>query len=413
MGLLVVFSHSGQALAESEQSNWEWGGFVSQSAVYTSDNSFFSAKTDDHISGEFSETGIIGTGRILNRFDIATQIMSRRAGDISDGNPQIDYLQLTYRFYETMQSTHSVRLGRFKTPLGFYNDTRDVPFTRSGIFLPQGMYWERVRNIRSFINGGQYSLDHRVGLNEFNLRLSYGDLQMDQDEFDAQAGTNGAGTAKVRGLSNIAWIHDYDGGRIRWGLSRMATRMNFIPDSTSLIDSNGNINAFTNEAPIRYELNILSAEYNAEEWSFTLEYMRGKTEIGQFSNFFPEFDDTPVACYGQITYRPTDELEFFVRYEGIENNYKDPRGKEFAQSLRDVLANFNLSEDEFPLSPDYSRYAFDKTLGMGWKPMPGLLLRAEWHHVIGTSWIANYGLNSERLDKEWDLVAIQLSYRFK
>ena len=29
-----------------------------------------------------------------------------------------------------------IRLGRMKTPLGFYNDTLDVPFTRPSILLP-------------------------------------------------------------------------------------------------------------------------------------------------------------------------------------------------------------------------------------------------------------------------------------
>lgn len=141
--------------------------------------------------------------------------------------------------------------------------------------------------------------------------------------------------------------------------------------------------------------------------------MRGVTAVGQFSDFFPAIDDTPEACYGQITYRPTAEFEYFIRYDASVNNYTDPRGEDFAQSLRDVLARFHLSEKDFPLSPSYSRYAFDKTVGMAWRPSSAFLVRAEWHRVIGTSWIASYGLNSEPLDKEWDLVAVQLSYRFK
>ncbi|HET8707384.1 MAG TPA: hypothetical protein VFM46_13855, partial [Pseudomonadales bacterium] len=170
---------------------------------------------------------------------------------------------------------------------------------------------------------------------------------------------------------------------------------------------------FSMEAPVKYQVNIFSAEYNAQYWSYTLEYMRGATKIGQFSNFFPAFNDKPEACYGQITYRPSEAFEYFIRYEGSVSNKGDPRGEAFTQSGRDALARFNLTEKDFPLSPSYSRYAFDKTIGIGWRPQPEFLVRAEWHRVIGTSWIANYGLNSERLDKEWDLVAIQLSYRFK
>lgn len=85
---------------------------------------------------------------------------------------------------------------------------------------------------------------------------------MDQSEFDAQAGTSGAGTARLKSLTDLAFIHDYDGGRIRWGLSRVFTKLKFIPGSTELIDESGNINIFTKAAPIKYEMNILSAEYN-------------------------------------------------------------------------------------------------------------------------------------------------------
>ena len=40
-----------------------------------------------------------------------------------------------------------IRVGRLKNPFGFYNDTRDVAFTRPGILLPQSIYFDRTRNL--------------------------------------------------------------------------------------------------------------------------------------------------------------------------------------------------------------------------------------------------------------------------
>ncbi|HET8706674.1 MAG TPA: hypothetical protein VFM46_10265, partial [Pseudomonadales bacterium] len=197
---LVCFYGAGA----SANADWEWGGFVSQSGIYTSDNSFFGADTDNRVSGEFSENGIIATGAFFDKFDFATQIISRRQGTLANGNPKIDYLQVLYRFDETMNYNQALKLGRFKTPLGFYNETREVPFTRSSIILPQGLYWEKVRNMRSFINGAQYMLDYRSGLSEYYLRASYGQLQVDQTEVNAQAGTEGTTTIKAGNLSNFA-----------------------------------------------------------------------------------------------------------------------------------------------------------------------------------------------------------------
>lgn len=406
---LIICTH-----AQAEPfSDWQWGGFVSQSGVYTSDNSFFGSKSDDHVSGEFSETAIIATGPLFPKVDLATHLISQRAGDMDDGAPRIDHLHLLFHVNDSMNSSHALKLGRFKTPLGFYNETRDVPFTRPSIFLPQGAYWERVRNMRSFINGGQYMFDYRANNGDLSLRASYGKLKVDQSEFDAQAGTDSAGTLDPGNLNNIALFYDHDGGRMRVGFSRMFTKQVFEPYSTSLINPDGSLNVYTKTADTDFSVNILSFEYSGQHWTLTGEYMRGKTETEPFSDFFPALIDYPEAAYLQLSYRMENAVEFFVRYDSLQNNRKDPRGEKFAQSLKNVVEGFGLDPADFPITPPYARYAFDKTIGVSWRPQPNFLLRGEWHRVTGTSWIASYGLNSKPLAKEWDLVAIQLSYRFK
>ena len=51
-----------------------------------------------------------------------------------------------------------------KNPLGFYNDTRDVPFTRPSILLPQSIYFDRTRKLAIAADGvhlyGEYRSDY-------------------------------------------------------------------------------------------------------------------------------------------------------------------------------------------------------------------------------------------------------------
>jgi hypothetical protein len=46
-----------------------------------------------------------------------------------------------------------MRVGRIKTAYGLYNTTRDVPFTRPSIVLPQSIYFERTRNLTVSADG--------------------------------------------------------------------------------------------------------------------------------------------------------------------------------------------------------------------------------------------------------------------
>ncbi|MEP6880205.1 MAG: hypothetical protein ABI865_15310, partial [Nitrosospira sp.] len=131
--LLSVSTHA-QKLPINLQNlpaNLQIHGFASQSWLMSSDkNNFFGKSSSDSGSFDFRELGLNASMRPLTRLQFSAQMMSRRAGDGSPGNIRLDYGFIDYTYFSGENSQLGIRLGRMKTPLGLYNDTRDVPFTR-------------------------------------------------------------------------------------------------------------------------------------------------------------------------------------------------------------------------------------------------------------------------------------------
>jgi len=391
-----------QAMATHE--TWEWSGFVSQAGVYTSDNNYF-GDTDDKLSGSYGETGVIVKGAVFETVDFSAQVIARRAGELDDGTPRFDYANLSYRFLENLHSTNEVRVGKLKAPIGLYNETREVPFTRPGIFVPQGIYWEKVRNTRSFFDGAQYFHEYNHDLSVFSLRVGAGEVRADQQEFESLMGIENFFSIAPLDTRQFSVGHDYDGGRIRTNYTYSEFKSRIFPADQSQDFLYG-------QGRLEYSFNVFSFEYNTADWSLTAEMMRGKTLTGFSSAFFSTYVEHPESSYCQFTYRATESLEYFVRYEHQRADREDPSGSNYIHTV------FTPLEPILPLlgvesSPTHTRYSYDRTVGIAWRPSVDLLLRAEWHRVTGTSEVANYLFNKNKLTKEWDLAAIQVSYRFK
>ena len=146
--LLVLALISGQsAIADSPlwKESMQLHGFLTQGFVQTSDNRFFG--DSDEGSFDFTEIGLNGSFRLNKQFLFSGQILSRRAGDMYNGSLSLDYGLVDFTAFSDESTRLGLIAGRFKNPLGLYNDTRDVAFTRPGIFMPQSIYFDKVRNL--------------------------------------------------------------------------------------------------------------------------------------------------------------------------------------------------------------------------------------------------------------------------
>jgi len=63
--------------------------------------------------------------------------------------------------------------------------------------------------------------------------------------------------------------------------------------------------------------------------------------------------------------------------------------------------------------PKHAAYIKDTMIGLRWMPSNQWMVRAEYHRVDGTSALSHANNpNANTSNKNWDLFALQLSYRF-
>lgn len=389
--LLAVVPHWPDSVAADEGHAWpralQLHGFLSQGYVKTSDNRFFGPSDDG--SWEFREIGVNLSYQPEPDLLFAGQLLSRTAGEMYDGGIRVDYVLLDYAPIMRQGLRTGLRLGRLKNPLGLYNDTRDVPFTRPSIFLPQSIYFDKVRNLELASDGGGIYADLQTEGGDFLFQLNIGKLDVDKNVESAFLFRDGPGKLET----DDPWytgrlLYEFDGGRLRLAASLATGKLNYKPGRNDVLGP----------GVIDIDFWILSAQYNAEKWSLTAEYMNEPVSRDGFA-FLPVFDvdDTAEGWYLQGTYRLAPAWELVLRYDASVLDKDDRDGKK-------AEADFGI--------PAHNFFAKDLTFGVRWDPNKRFMLRAEYHRVEGASWLSLRENNPFDIAREWDMFSILVSFRF-
>lgn len=380
-------------LSAQEMTNpWQIHGFVSQGYVWTSDNNFFGESTRGG-SLDFTELGINGSWRINNQLHLAAQLLSRRAGKSSDGHIRLDYGMLDYRMHSEPEHDYGVRLGRFKNPLGLYNDTRDVAFTRPSIILPQSIYFDRTRDLALSSDGIQLYGDFRSEVGEWQLQLGVGQPQVDSLDTELSLlGANRPGTLQ-RATSYIGrLVYERNAGHWRLGLTSARLNMDYSPGFAD--PSRPGAISFT---PV-----IVSGQYNTERFTFTAEYARRHLKYADSIVYAPPSlrHFTGESYYIQGSYRFKERWSALLRYDVTYLNVEDRKGTRYEALLGGTR-------------PAYSQFAKDWTLGLRWDPHRNWMLRVEFHSIDGTAWLPLQDNPIPSATKRhWQLFSVLVSYRF-
>jgi hypothetical protein len=136
------------------------GGFVSQGYLNTTGNEYLIRRSLEG-TAEMFEAAVTLTAMPLDRLRVGMQFLGRNFGDESNGTIAIDWAYLDYRWYDQL----GLRAGKVKLPFGFYNEQRDLDILRTGVFLPQSVYPEYLRDFALAYEGvGAYgSLASGIG----------------------------------------------------------------------------------------------------------------------------------------------------------------------------------------------------------------------------------------------------------
>lgn len=376
--------------------NFQYHGFVSQGFVYTTDNDFF-GNSDDHGSLEFTELGFNFSGRLLNNLFASAQVLSRTAGAFDNGELKLDYGLLDYNFATEDNWLAGVRLGRVKNPYGLYNEGRDAAVNRNGIFLPQSIYFDKVRDLIHHSDGIAFYADINFDNADLFFQTAYGRSEMGENVEAAFLGNNFPGEMEDDDpISTTRLIYEYQGGLLRLAYTKVFANMAYMPAYTPPLTP-----PFFDLGPggVDVDVDIFSIEYNQDKWSLTAEYMQ---QANDWSNFLvpglDSLDQTAEGYYLQGTYRPTETTEVFLRYDVSHLNRADKHGV--------------LAANRVPPPPAFSQYAHDWTIGLRWDMTKDFMLRAEYHNIEGTSWLSVQETPFASMNKDWEMFNLLISWHF-
>ncbi|HPP46977.1 MAG TPA: hypothetical protein PLF25_05670 [Accumulibacter sp.] len=316
-------------------------------------------------------------------------MLSHRAGGTDDGRLRLDYGLIDWTVHTSESGRSGVRLGRLKAAYGLYNTTRDVPFTRPSIILPQSIYFERTRNLTVSADGGEIYLERYGDGALLSASFALGRPQADTSAAKiALVGLAANGHLESDPTPDFHLLYETDGGKYRLGFTAARLKLHYHPGPGD------NLQAGTFELrPL-----VFSAQYNDENWSLTGEYARRNTVINNFGPAFYNGHAAGESYYLQGTYRITPRWEALLRYDVFYADRNDRHGQTFSAATR---------------WPGYLRFAKDWTTGIRYDVTSSFMLRAEIHRINGTGFLpVQDNPNPFAMQQRWNLYLLLASYRF-
>jgi hypothetical protein len=312
----------------------------------------------------------------------------RRAGESDQEGLRLDYAQADWRFYQNDSTQLGLNLGKVKIPYGLYNETRDVPFTRPSILLPQAIY---VDNSRSLLIAAPGAIFHGsnvspYGTLDFTLGWAKPDFSSESVEY-VFLGTNRPG--KLEGKPSFSTS-------LRWDAPTDTTLMLTYIDAKA--DYEPGAPDYLAAGSIHYRNLLASIQQRFDTLTLTAEYGEPRSDRTGFGAALPDAAHTSIVYYLQGEWRFHPEWELVLRNEV---NYRD----ELDKSGQKFHAATGL--------PAHILFTDDWVVGLRWDATPNLMLRAEYHHVNGTSWLP--GLDNPNIfatEQRWNMGLLQAAYRF-
>ena len=364
-------------------------GYAAQGFVYSDDNNLFGKSSEG--STDYYEAGLNASLQVHPRLIFAAQAAIRDAGISDDGTLRLDYALADYRFIEDVDGALGVRAGKVKNPLGFYNETRDVVFTRPSILLPVGytdnqnqrsliftapgaqVYGNRVWGRHELSFTATHSSDHDVRKSDERLLIDLSGLPFDlhiEDSWNAQI------------------MDSIDGGRWQFAVSHFFGRFDLRTPQTVQIAGKLDVG-----------ITLFSARYNAEKFSITAEYgvAPDKNRVTRGGVLVLNNSVTADGGYLQGEYRINSSWKAFAR---VEANYLD-RGDRSGRKFE--AAN--------PGADSASRSFRSLVVGANWRYGEHWGVWGEYHWIDGTVLLQKLENPQPPVD-HWSLIMLMVGFKF-
>ena len=374
----------------ADEHNLQWHGFIAQGLIDVNGSDF--VNNNEKVSVELTELGINTSYQLSSKFRVAGQAVYIDGGNRYNKGARIDYLLLDWSAYSSQDWLLNVYLGRFKNSHWLYSSTRDVPFTRPSIILPQSIYFDGFRDIAVGGDGISIKSSHNSDLyGDFDLTLSYGtsDISKQQTEIILSKHTTG----------NMD--HDFDiQGSLYWQpqLSRWRFGIALLDSDFSYRRGNNDVFQSADISLQRYFINLM---YEGEYWEFSSEILQERLVMGDF--YFKGFHRDTIAqgYFIQSRYQASRDINLLLRYDHFYSNKEDKNGRLLESSTGGQV-------------PRYFGYMKDYTLGFSYDMSANFRLQLEFHQVKGAARLTPVVLPNTELNNQekWQFWALQLMYWF-
>jgi len=388
-GILVTLCVSISSEKLSAQ-DFQYHGFVAQGLIDVENSNFVD---DDAVSAKLTEVGLNASYQLNDNLRVAGQVVYLNGGNRYAEGVRVDYALLDWTAYESTSWKANIFLGRFKNNHWLYSSTRDIPFARPSIILPQSVYYDGFRDISVGADGIAIKISHSNDeFGNFDFNLSYGSSQISKKQEDLLLSEYAQGIAKQIYEAQVSLYWQPPFSLWRFGISYLNSDFSYKANSnTDLFFDGGFYFDF-------YTMNFL---YEGENWEFSGEIYQSKFATEAF--YQPNHNEAPVSqgVYVQSRYKVNDELTLLVRHENFYNDRDDKNGEV-------------MSAGSGGLIPAYFGYHRDSVIGLSYDFSSNLRLRFEYHWLQGGGRLTPVVLpNPQENDAEnWELGAVQLMYWF-
>jgi hypothetical protein len=385
MGLLFF---SLQAEAADTQHRFQTHGFVAQGLIDVSHSNFV---TDEGgLSTRLTEIGLNASYQLTDDLRIAGQAVYLNGGNRYDEGVRLDYLLLDYMAYNQHNWLLDIYVGRFKNNHWLYSNTRDIPFARPSIILPQSVYFDGFRDIAMGGDGiaikASYS-DDTLGELDFNVSSGASKLYRDQQQLLLTQLAQGEIKQDFDHQASVYWRPPFSAWR--FGVSLLDSDFSYAAaNQDAFADGLFSFQFYTANVMYEGELWELSGEVYQERFATRGFYAPNmlKNQVGQGS-------------YLQARYKWSDKLTTLIRAEKFYVDKNDKNGKQM-ERLTGI--------------PAYFAYHQDLTVGLSYDITQNIRLQFEHHWFKGTGRLNSIVFPDPQLnDREfWQLAAMQFMVWF-
>lgn len=365
-------------------------GFVAQGIIDANNSNYINA--DENVSLELTEVGLNTSYQLNEDFRIAGQAVYLNGGNRYHEGVRLDYLLIDWDAYHNEHWQANFYLGRIKSNHWLYSGTRDVPFARPSIILPQSVYIDGFRDISVGGDGAAIKLtysDNTIGELDFNLSSGRSAISNDQAQVivgDMAQGKLGLDTDMQ---ASVYW---------RPLLSQWQFGMSVLDSSFDYQQANVD---YFNDGDFIFQFYTANALYEGEYWEFNAEFYQARFVADGF--YTPSFhrDEIGQGYYVQTRYKLTEYTRFLVRHEKFYANKDDKDGSKLEQNTGGLV-------------PAYFGYHQSNVFGLSYDVTTNFRINAEYHWMQGAARLSPIVQPDPIANnsKNWQVWAIQFMYWF-